>query len=180
MFIAAAASDPVDTFSALAQAIAGILSVPVVVTAFTAIYRFLSPTARLSARLKQEADLFQSLPASPQRDVLAQRIDHDLAILNARYAGAANAGKAAAPRDLARPGAASMTGGPPWTGPVFVIVPAVLGILVIVFILLSGSSAVLTVGVPTLIGAVGTIAFAIAESISGSRSRKRAAEQSGD
>ncbi|TFC63092.1 hypothetical protein [Cryobacterium sp. TMB1-7] len=51
-----------DLLTFIPQLIIGVLSVPLVVTAISAIFRFLSPVTRLSTRLKRDLELFKEMP----------------------------------------------------------------------------------------------------------------------
>ncbi|MHC5795327.1 hypothetical protein ACVXZ4_04140 [Lacisediminihabitans sp. FW035] len=60
------------------------LSVPIVTAGITALFRFLSPYARLAAKLKSDLEIFNDLPESPQKAIFARNIENTLAALNNR------------------------------------------------------------------------------------------------
>ena len=58
------------------------LSVPVVTLALTAIVRRLSPTARLTATLKRDLEIYKDLPESAEKVIFEQHINRVLGSLN--------------------------------------------------------------------------------------------------
>jgi hypothetical protein len=82
---AASKSSSTDTTALILQGVAGILSIPFLTAALTALARFMSPTQRISARLRSDLAIYRDLPASAGKDVLGQRINETLSLLNARY-----------------------------------------------------------------------------------------------
>jgi hypothetical protein len=160
------ASDPVGVFADIAQSLAALLSVPAVATVLTAIYWFLSPTAHLSATLKRNADLFQALPPSEQRKILGQRIDRDLAKLNAKFSEPArqvpSSDAAVAPHDATTSlPAARKRASDAATILIVVVVVAIAVVTALAFALSGSRNSLLTLGVSALIGAVVTIVFAV-------------------
>lgn len=180
----AASSNTTETTALIVQAVAGVLSVPAVVAALTAIYRFLSPTARLTAKLKRNAELYQALPESAQRIIFGYRINRDLALLNARYPevappsskGGTSSGTAPGVSSKAAPisPTASEARRARWSTSLFFVIPIVFVVVVSVVLLFTvGAKAFQTFGVSTLVGAVGTLVFAVLGFIGSSRSKRR-------
>jgi hypothetical protein len=83
---AGAKSSPTDTTALILQGVAGVLSIPFLTAALTALFRFMSPTQRISARLRSDLAIYRDLPPSAGKDVLGERINENLLLLNARYA----------------------------------------------------------------------------------------------
>lgn len=70
----------------LTQVLLPLLSVPLLASAVSALYRLTIPTMRLSARLSRDLAIFDKLPASAEKDQFERIIAGTLAQLNARYA----------------------------------------------------------------------------------------------
>jgi hypothetical protein len=75
----------VNLLTFIPQLIIGVLSVPLVVTAITAIFRFLSPSTRLSSRLRRDLDLLKDMPIGSARDGFEAHINRTTRALSSRY-----------------------------------------------------------------------------------------------
>jgi hypothetical protein len=76
----------VDYLVFIPTLIVAFLSVPFVTAALTALARFVSPSARLAARLKDDLAMFVQMPPSPQRDAFERQMNEVMAQLNNRRA----------------------------------------------------------------------------------------------
>ena len=75
----------VDLLTFIPLLIIGVLSVPLVVTAITAIFRFISPSTRLASRLRRDLDLFKDMPVGVARDGFETHINRTIEALSSRY-----------------------------------------------------------------------------------------------